>query len=291
MDMMQAEDGSTMDVNGVATFFTDVGSGRPLVLMHGAGAGQGFSLSFGTAIPALASRHRVIALDMPGYGASGSLPGQDTPDKVAEHVLGLLDRLGVDRATLIGHSRGGRVALEMEQKAPGRADAIVIIDSAACVPDGHKSHGGGVASAALSIVKFGASGKASFEEFKDNMRLWVYDPAVLTDPFLQKHYDRFIALGNFERFVAHMKTNDLLAYYARTAPALKTMLESLSLPVCVIWGREDAMAPSANGVALIELIKTLEFHVLSQCGHSPLIERPDACLAIIEDFLSRNRPA
>lgn len=99
------------------------GSGRPLILVHGLSSYMGF---WEYQIPAFAQDYRVIALDLPGYGASDRPDAPYTPPWFAEVLVDFMDELELDYATLVGHSMGGQIALTMALDHPSRVDALVL---------------------------------------------------------------------------------------------------------------------------------------------------------------------
>ncbi|MCW3812959.1 alpha/beta hydrolase [Micromonospora sp. DR5-3] len=109
-----------IDVNGAVLAYDEVGSGSPVVLLH---AGIADRRMWRGQLPALAARHRVIAVDLRGYGES-ELP----PSPFAHHddVIGLLDALGVPRAALVGCSFGGKVAVDAALAYPDRVSALAL---------------------------------------------------------------------------------------------------------------------------------------------------------------------
>ena len=114
------------EVNGVRIRYLDVGQGPPVVLIHG------FASSLETwngVVPALAKTHRVIALDLKGFGWSGRPEGDYSPRAEAELVFGLLDQRGVDRAAVVAHSWGASVALEMALAKPARVTRMALYDA------------------------------------------------------------------------------------------------------------------------------------------------------------------
>jgi len=109
----------------LGVFYTDEGSGPPVVLVHGLGLGHGL---WAEQAP-LASEFRLIAYDARGCGASRVPPtGYDYPD-LSQELLGLLDLLDIERAHLVGHSRGGGVIMETVLQNPERVASLVFIDS------------------------------------------------------------------------------------------------------------------------------------------------------------------
>jgi pimeloyl-ACP methyl ester carboxylesterase len=282
--------GRTIEVGGLATHVVDAGEGHPLVLVHGAGPATRVRFSFGTVLADLAGRYRVVAADMPGYGGSASLPVDDTPANVADHVLALMDALDVPRAAVLGHSRGGRIATELAAAAPDRVSHLVVVCSGSTAPGGHRTESGGFTDAARAIVSFGVGGDTSFEAFAAARRGTMYDPGSLSDAMLREAYDEMISTGQLERYMRQMERNDPLNFYhQQDAAAFLDKLRGLAVPVCVVWGREDAVAPLDRALGLVDVVPDVEFHVLSRCGHSPMIEQREAFLDLVTSFLARRR--
>jgi pimeloyl-ACP methyl ester carboxylesterase len=110
-------------VEGIRLHFVEQGSGSPVVLLHG------FASSLDVwngVIPQLARRHRTVALDLKGFGASDRSAGDYSPRDQATLVWALLDHLGIREAALVGHSWGASVALAMALAAPQRTISIAL---------------------------------------------------------------------------------------------------------------------------------------------------------------------
>ena len=121
---------SFIETNGIRLSVHRGGSGAPLVLLHGFPQNHH---CWAEIAPALAETHDVIVPDLRGYGDSDAPP--DTPDhsayskrEMAQDVAGLLDALGIERATIIGHDRGARVAYRFALDHPDRIDRLVILE-------------------------------------------------------------------------------------------------------------------------------------------------------------------
>ena len=113
-------------VRGRYVRYVDVGTGRPIVLVHGQGGAWQWWLRV---MPAIARHARVIALDLAGFGASEPVATGDVFEELVATVVGLLDELRLARATIVGHSMGGLVSLKVACDHPGRVDGLVLIDS------------------------------------------------------------------------------------------------------------------------------------------------------------------
>ena len=114
-------------VDGVDIAWMDSGErGQPdvpVVLLHGLSSSMGY---WAHNLPELSRDRRVLALDLPGYGASGRPDAPYTPPWFADMVVGFLDEVGIDRAVLVGHSMGGQIALTVALAHPDRVDRLVL---------------------------------------------------------------------------------------------------------------------------------------------------------------------
>jgi pimeloyl-ACP methyl ester carboxylesterase len=130
---LTAADSGYADVNGLELYWERYGDGPPLVLLHG--GMLTIDLNFATLIPTLAATHTVIGVEQQGHGRTANTDREITYPHLASDVVGLLDHLGIEQATVLGHSMGGAVALELAVSHPDRVNAIVPM-SASVRPDG-----------------------------------------------------------------------------------------------------------------------------------------------------------
>ena len=110
--------------DGVNVAYTDTGKGPAVMLIHGLGS---YIPAWKQNIPALAEKHRVIALDLPGYGKSSKSEDSYSIPFFAETVAELQDSLGIARAAWIGHSMGGQIAIEGALRYPEKIRELVLI--------------------------------------------------------------------------------------------------------------------------------------------------------------------
>ncbi|PKO57975.1 MAG: 2-hydroxy-6-oxo-2,4-heptadienoate hydrolase, partial [Betaproteobacteria bacterium HGW-Betaproteobacteria-19] len=131
--MMQSnpEIGLDIDVGGIRTNYHDLGSGFPLLLIHGSGPGVSGYVNWRTVMNELARERRVIIPDMVGFGFTERPAGQryDVDVWVAQ-AIGLLDALGIEQADIVGNSFGGALALKLAIRYPKRLRRIVLMGSA-----------------------------------------------------------------------------------------------------------------------------------------------------------------
>lgn len=115
---------SYADVNGLSLRYEEHGSGEPLILLHGGiGAGE----MFGAILPELSAGRRVITVDLQGHGGTADVDRPLRPELMADDIAGLLDRLGLERADVMGYSLGGLVALRTAIQHPDRVRRLVLV--------------------------------------------------------------------------------------------------------------------------------------------------------------------
>jgi pimeloyl-ACP methyl ester carboxylesterase len=114
-------------LNGARIRYSVLGSGPVVVLLHGLG---GFLETWGLNMYPLSSHCRVYAIDLPGHGLSDKLDGCYMPDCATGFLVNILDRLGIERATLIGHSLGGAISINTAANFPDKVDKLILVSSA-----------------------------------------------------------------------------------------------------------------------------------------------------------------
>jgi pimeloyl-ACP methyl ester carboxylesterase len=281
------EQGRIVEIDGVTTWYSERGSGAPLLLIHGSAPGIDAAMAWDPVLDDLAAHCRTIVVDAPGYGCSEMLPVADTPRNVALHLVKLLDSLPIDELVVAGHSRGGRIATELAFAIGPRMTRLIVVCSGSVAPGGHVTDDGEWTPSALALVRFGAHGDTSLETFKAAYRTTVARPQNIPDDVLEDVYERFMAT-RLDEYLRRMTVFDPLAFYHQEdAAAFQSSLGTLPMPVSVIWGREDETSSYRRAVELLDIIPDVELHVLPHCGHFPQYDRPAALAALLIDFVTR----
>ena len=262
---------STRDlvVDGLRLHVAEAGDGPALLLVHGLTASHAV---WEHTIEAFADRWRVIALDLPGHGASAKPDAPYTIDFFAGMVRSLARALGVDEAVVVGSSLGGRVALELAAWYPSFTRALVLAAPAYGYSSAMRPIGRALQAFTGPRVLRATLDEAFQQSFHDRRRIGhVVRRRILEERLLADDFPEFA------RAVAR-SLGGVLA--ADPQP-----LERVTQPVLVVWGRQDRLVPLARSKALLRKIPHARLHALDRCGHLPMLEQPTAFNQIIAEFL------
>jgi pimeloyl-ACP methyl ester carboxylesterase len=250
-------------INNRQVRYVDHGSGPAVVLLHGMAASWHWWLEN---IPALARHHRVIAVDLPGFGDSEPLPAPAEITTHARTVLDLLAQLNIESATVSGHSMGGLVALEMFVADPRRVRNLILVDSGG-VPMSERR-----LAVVLAVLRMGSAVlRRRFIRTALATKPWVRrlalrvafrDPRAMSAELAAKTMPLFGGPG----FV------DAVAAAGRAVHA--TVPEAITCPVLLMWGERDVIAPPRCAKQMHDRLPDSELAVLAGAGHTPMIEFP-----------------
>jgi pimeloyl-ACP methyl ester carboxylesterase len=276
-----------VDVMGIPTYVVDAGEGPPVVLIHGYGdTADGWR----RVVPGLLEKHRVVALDVPPFGRSGDPKAKKLIDLYKEFFPAFFDELGIDSATLIGHSIGGAISLHFALDNPERIDRLGLVAPAGLGKSPpwwwHLLAGYGPAwRAALSLpspvtpvlIRGGMKRFLDWRLFHDPRKLEQDVRHLLDMHCSPKEFDRLLEAG---RCCIDSYTGTLLEDSAR-----------IEVPLFMVWGRRDGLVPSEHARSFGQVHPTAEVHVFENCGHYPQIELPSRFNRLLRRWMSDTQPA
>lgn len=258
-------------VEGVRVRYVDRGEGPVVVLLHG------FASSLDNwrhVMPALEGRHRVIALDLKGFGFSDRPPGDYSPAAQSKLVRALLDQRGVKRFAVVGHSWGGSVALRIALDAPQRVTRLALYDAwvyeEQLPTTFHWARAGGVGEALFSAF-YG-------ERADEKMALAFYDRRHVTEEFVERTEASLARPGAVAAALAAARGQR----YAQ----VQDRYGDVKQPVLLLWGREDRVSPLAVGERLAKQLPNATLIVYPRCGHFPMVEARHGSNRDLAAFLS-----
>jgi pimeloyl-ACP methyl ester carboxylesterase len=258
-----------VSIRGRRLRYLDLGNGRPVVLVHGLG---GSWQMWHRNIAELAVRHRVIAVDLPGFGQSEVI---DPSSGIAGYarVLGeLLDRLAIDQAVIVGHSLGGVVVQHLAVQRPETVAALVIVGSGdgALGPRRRAAfHGMALFSAALR--RFGPPAP-----LQDVMLRALLSIAPVRHRVVARavHDPSTVATDFPADMIGSVLRSPALADAIRAGLSNDVDASRISCPTLVVTGSRDRMVPPHCGQSLADRIPHAQFELWEDVGHHPMMERP-----------------
>lgn len=262
----------SIDVGGIATNYHDVGTGDPVLLIHGSGPGVSAWANWRAVLPVLSERYRVIAPDVLGFGYT------ERPEGVSydlatwtEHLVGLLDALGLERVAVVGNSFGGALALNVAAHHPDRVSRLVLMGSVGVPFE--------ITEGLDKVWGF----EPSLENMVDLMDVFAHDRSLLTEDLARIRLAAATRPGVHEAYSAMFPAPRQRSVEAMTVPDQD--IRGITQPTLVIHGRDDEVIPLSNSMRLHELIDQSQLHVFGQCGHWVQIEHTADFTRLVVDFL------
>lgn len=268
-------------VNGIRTRYYDAGYGEPIVLFHGGHFGTLYSMdAWSLNLSSLAQHFRVIAFDKLGQGYTDNPQNDEgyTFTNTLQHARSFLRNIGISKAHLVGHSRGGLLVARLAMTTPELARSLTIIDSGTLAPD-HPYHD--IAAFYDDLEKRKASGPPTEESVRLEPEAQSFNHDHITDSFV----DRMLEIARLEKTAtAHQRLlalndsiwqPDLNEHRERAWETIKE--KGFSQPSLLVWGAQDPSSPLEVSYPLYEQMakssRTADFHIFNHTGHYVFRER------------------
>ena len=267
-----------IDVVGARANYVEMGEGPPIVFVHGlSGAWQNWLEQ----IPHFGRSHRVIAVDLPGFGASPMPPWEISVPAYCTFLRDFCEPLGVERCAIVGNSMGGFIATEVAIAEPERVSHLVLVSAAgitwararrepaamigrvgrAAAPLALRFQMSGIRRPGIRRRAFGGV----FHDPEGLRRELLWENVV---PALQSpgYYDAMTTLVGYD---------------------IRDRLEEIDDPTLIVWGRNDRVVPVPAALAYRRRIDHAELHIFDNTGHVPMMERPVRFNRLLGGFLGR----
>lgn len=255
--------------------FERKGAGDSLILIHGF---AGSTYSYRQVIDGLAKSFDVIAVDLNGFGYTERPYGAEpysTRGQIAL-VTGLMDRLGVREAHVLGHSYGAGIAMLLAVEQRNRVMSVIAVDGAG-------PRVGGAAGIPRELLPLASALIQTFIVSEDTLRRGltssVYRPQIVTDEFVAEYFSR-IRVEGLGRAI-----EGLLGGSA--GEPIDFAFRDVRQPALIIWGEHDNIIPISVGERLHEQLKGSQFVRFDQSGHLPMDEEPQKFVTTVAEFLNR----
>ncbi|ETA93343.1 hypothetical protein O982_22380 [Mycobacterium avium 10-5581] len=270
-----------LELHGDRVAFRDQGEGEVLLLIHGM---AGSSETWRSVIPPLAKKFRVIAPDLLGHGESAKPRTDYSLGAFAVWLRDFLDELGVSRATVIGHSLGGGVAMQFVYQHPDYAQRLILISSGGLGPDvGWVLRLLSAPGAELVLPVIASTPVLSVG---NKLRSWLRG-AGIQSPRGAELWNAYSSLSDGETRQSFLKTlRSVVDYRGQAVSALNRLRLREELPVMAIWGERDGIIPVDHAYAAHEARTDARLEVLPDVGHFAQVEAPMRVVELIEDFIA-----
>lgn len=263
-------------VDGARLVYAVGGDGPPVVLVHGLG---GTIENWRGIAPELARRHRVLVPDLPGHGGSEPLPGEIRDlDPYTDAVVSMLEAEGIGGAVWVGHSLGGVVALRAAVRRPEAVRGIVLAGAAG---SGSRSRAARVTLTLDAMIRPGRAIAPHSERWARSARgrrvafWWGVGDTRALEPEAAEAF--------FAGPARH--TTTLQASRALFATDPRAELPRVTCPVLCLWGARDNWVKLDDGFEYARLLGA-PLRTIAGCAHLLIGERPEICLAAIEEFVA-----
>jgi pimeloyl-ACP methyl ester carboxylesterase len=271
-----------VEIDGCQVNYVDVGSGEPVVLVHGLG---GQWQNWLENIPRLAQERRVLALDLPGFGLTPKPRGRITIREYGRFVDAFIEELGLGRTALVGNSMGGYIAAEVAIQFPERVSRLVLVSAA------------GISSAETAVRPILLVGRI--------MAAVATNTAARHRYLASRPVSRQASLALVARHPRLLKADLAYEGFFKGAgkpgfdDALRASLDydfrdrltEVRAPTLIVWGEKDSIIPTRDADEFERLIGDSRKVVMKDTGHIPMAERPDAFNRVLVDFLAERGPA
>jgi len=258
-----------------------MGGGPPLLLIHGLGASVEH---WQRNMEPLSQHCRVYAMDLLGFGRSDKLRIEISLPYAARFIADFMDAQGIERASLVGNSMGGLIALRFAIEFPERLDKLVLVDNAGF---------GRELNLMLRLMSLPLVGELvcwclSSKWGMDMMlRMLLYDPRSVTDEWVRKMAELARLPGARDSFLSVLRYGvDLRGLRREILGPLLAQVPRIKAPTLIVWGAQDRFIPVAHAHIGQGMIAGSRLHIFDRCGHVPQIERAEEFNRLVVDFLA-----
>jgi pimeloyl-ACP methyl ester carboxylesterase len=274
-------------VDGDRVVYRIAGNGPVLLLVHGM---AGSSLTWRYVMPGLAERFTVVAPDLLGHGLSDKPRGEYSLGAHTDTLRDLLDALGHRRATIVGQSLGGGIAMQLAYQFPERCERLVLVNS------------GGLGREVNVILRLLTLPGAEYvfpllctPRLRDAGSLVgarLARVGVRSRPASQEIWRSYASLADTATRQAFFRgLRAVIDVRGQAVSALGRLYRAAQVPTLIVWGAQDPFIPVRHAVAAHQAIPGSRLEIFDAVGHYPHCEAPDRFVAVLADFVASTKPA
>lgn len=275
-----------VSLHGHQVSFRRAGHGPAILLIHGI---AGSSETWERVIPLLARDHTVVAPDLVGHGGSDKPAGDYSLGAHASTLRDLLSVLGMERATVVGQSFGGGVAMQFSYQFPENCDRLVLVGSGGL---------GREVTWLLRLLTLPGVEYAlpvlfpAFVRDRGNDLIQFLQRAGFRHPRAVEGWRAYASLTESENRMAFLRTlRSVVDPGGQSVNAMDRIYLAARMPTLIVWGDQDNMIPVSHAYAAHEAISGSRIEIIEGAGHFPHVEEPMRFVEILADFIGSTEPS
>jgi pimeloyl-ACP methyl ester carboxylesterase len=276
---------SEIALHGHRVSYRIAGRGPLLVLLHGI---AGTSATWEAVIPRLSKHNLVIAPDLVGHGESGKPEGDYSLGAYANAIRDLLEALGQQRGTIVGHSLGGGVALQFAYQFPERCERLALVSSGGLGREVHALlRAAALPGAEVVLPWLCLAGRRSVGKL-----VHVLGSAGLrASADLEETWRSFVSLEEPEARRAFLHTvRGIIDLGGQRVSASDRLYLAAGMPMLIVWGERDPLIPVRHGREAHARLPGSRLELFPGAGHYPHLDDPERFAAVLLDFMAATRP-
>ncbi len=262
--------------------YIDSGSGPVVLFIHGI---LGSQQQWGHLVDAMDDDHRVIAPDLFGHGESAKPLGDYSLSAHAAAMRDLLDHLGVDRVTLVGHSLGGGIAMQFFYLFPERVERLVLVSSGGLGREVNLILRSATLPGAAQVLSVVASAPvlSQVEALGRRASRLGWRPGADVNAIWQG----FSSLGDRESRIAFLATTRaVIDIGGQSISAHDHLGDALPIPAMIVWGTKDRMIPVAHARSVERELPDCRVELFEGAGHFPHLDDPERFARVLREFIA-----
>jgi len=276
----------TVLLHGRPVTYVEAGSGPVLLMIHGIAGNIG---NWREVIGPLARHHTVVAPDLPGHGSSAPGAGDYSLGALASGLRDMLVVLGHERATLVGHSLGGGIALQFAYQFPEITERLVLVSSGGLGREVSRLlRAAALPGADLFIAATANAGRSAGAALERSLAAVGLRPSTDVAEIARG----YPSLADPDRRAAFLATlRSVIGTGGQRIHAGDRLYLAQGMPVLIMWGARDPMIPVHHGVRAHEALPGSRLEIFDEVGHLPQLEAPERFVAVLERFIEQTDPA
>jgi len=274
-------------IHGQRMTYRAAGEGPVVLLIHGM---AGSASTWKHAMPALSRRFRVVAPDLLGHGESAKGAGDYSLGALASGLRDLLVALDHERATIVGQSLGGGVAMQLAYQFPERCERLVLVSSGGL---------GREVNRLLRLLALPGSEAALSLGCSEPIRQTIAGGAGLAAqlglqpaPVVMELWRSYASLGDEQARKAFLRTlRAVIDSGGQAVSAANRLHLAEEMPTLIVWGGADRIIPAEHAREAHAAIPGSRLEIFEGVGHYPHVEQPERFVSLLSDFIESTPPA